>query len=257
MYRPHSGWYKCWGFIFNYAYLLIVKFYFLLVQVIQFIHDIKHQAAILRIVKRLHVKCRLNMMIEVLNTATSDDSFSTIANRIKATVGNGLRKGFLSVFGFALILMLQVAFFSPEAIASPLAGLFGNKVDQMTQRVKTDMAIDKATGITKEVSRDIRDGKTDKVIDKIADTSKDLAKQAENRAKELAKNVKEGAKENTGKAKGVAKDAKDKIGNGVDKAKEMASDQTDEIKDGAKNLSEKAGNKVDQAIDSVKDFVKQ
>ena len=201
------------------------------------------------------------MMIEVLNTATSDDSFSasisTIANRIKATVGNGLRKGFLSVFGFALISLLQVAFFSPEAIASPMAGLFGNKVDEMTQGVKTDMAIDKATGITKEISRDIRDGRTDKVIDKIADTSKDLAKQAENRTKELAKNVKEGAKESTGKAKGVAKDAKDKIGDGVDKAKEMASDQTDEIKDRAKNLPEKAGNKIDQAIDSVKNFVRQ
>ena len=177
-------------------------------------------------------------MIEVLNTATSDDSFSasisTIANRIKATVGNGLRKGFLSVFGFALISLLQVAFFSPEAIASPMAGLFGNKVNEITQGVKTDMPIDKAE-----------------------DTSKDLAKQAGNRAKELAKNVKEGAKESTGKVKGVAKDAKDKIGDGVDKAKEMASDQTDEVKNGAKNLPKKAGNKVDQAIDSVKDFVRQ
>ncbi len=170
---------------------------------------------------------------------------------------NGVKKGLLFAIGFAVVLMLQVNFFSSGASASPLAGMFGNKVDEMTQGVKTDMAIDKAAGITKEIGRDLRDGRTDKVIDKLADTSKDFAKEAGNRAKELAKNVKEGTKENLGKAKEVAKEAKAKIGDGVDSAKEMAGDRTNELKDGAKDLPEKAGNKVDEAIDSVKNFLGQ
>ncbi|PZO38456.1 MAG: hypothetical protein DCF19_16155 [Pseudanabaena frigida] len=196
-------------------------------------------------------------MTKVLNAVTSGYSFSNRVNAIRVTVRNGIKKSFLSLFGFALVLLLQVAFFSSEAIASPLAGLFGNKVDEMTQGVKTDMAIDKAAGITKEIGRDLRDGRTDKVIDKLADTSKDFAKEAGKRTKELAKNVKEGTKENIGKAKDVAKDAKDKIGDGVDKAKEMASDRTGEVKDAAKDLPDKAGNKVDEAIDSVKNFLGQ
>jgi len=170
---------------------------------------------------------------------------------------DGVKKGLLFACGFALVLMLQATFFSSGAIASPLAGLFGNKVEEITQGVKTDMAIDKAAGITKEIGRDLRDGRTDKVIDKLADTSKDFAKEAGKRTKDLAKNVKEGTKENIGKAKEVAKDAKDKIGDGVDKAKEMASDRTNEVKDGAKDLPDKAGSKVDEAIDSVKDFLGQ
>ena len=92
---------------------------------------------------------------------------------------------------------------------------------------------------------------------KLADTSKDFVKEAGNRAKDLAKNVKEGTKENIGKAKDVAKDAKNKMGDGVDKAKTMASDRTNEVKDGAKDLPEKAGSKVNEAIDSVKNFLGQ
>lgn len=168
---------------------------------------------------------------------------------------NGVKKGLLLAVGFALVWMLQVAFFSSGAIASPLASL-GNQVDKMTQGVKTDMAIDKVAGTVKDIGRDLRDGRTDKVIDKVADTSKDFAKEAGNRAKDLAKNVKEGTKENMGKAKEVAKDAKDKIGNGVDKAKDMASDTTNEVKDGAKNLPD-GGNQVNNAIDSVKNFLGQ
>lgn len=170
---------------------------------------------------------------------------------------NGVKKGVLFACGFALVLMLQVAFSSSQAIASPLASLFGNKVEEITQGVKTDMAIDKAAGITKEIGRDLRDGRTDKVIDKLADTSKEFAKEAEKRTKELAKNVKEGTKENLGKAKDMAKGTTDKIGEGVEKTKKMVGDRANEVKDGAKDLPEKAGNQVDGAINSVKNFLGQ
>jgi len=92
---------------------------------------------------------------------------------------------------------------------------------------------------------------------KLAETSKDFAKEAGNRAKDLAKNVKEGTKANMDRVKDVGKNSKDKIGDGVDKAKAMASDRTNEYKNGAKDLPEKAGNKVDEAIDSVKNFLGQ
>jgi gas vesicle protein len=191
-------------------------------------------------------------MANISDNATNDRSFNTLVTAVKTTVLNGVKKSFLSIMGLALVLMLQVTFFGSEAIASPFSGI-GNQVDKMTQGVKTDMAIDKAAGITKEIGRDLRDGRTDKVIDKVAETSKDFAKEAGNRAKELAKNVKDGTKENIGKAKDMAKDAKDNIGDGVDKAKEV----TDEVKDGAKDLPDKAGNKVEEAIDSVKNFLGQ
>jgi hypothetical protein len=169
---------------------------------------------------------------------------------------NGVKKGILFAFGFALVLMLQVTFFGSVAISSPLASI-GSQFDKMTQGVKTDMAIDRAAGATKEVSRDFRDGRADKVIDKVAETSKGLAKDAGNRAKELAKDVKNGTKENLGKAKNAAQNAKSNIDNGVDRAKEIASDRTSEFKNGAKDFPEKAGNKVDEAIDSVKTFLGQ
>ena len=191
-------------------------------------------------------------MANILGKARAND-FNTPVTAVL----DGVKKGLLFAVGFALVCILQVTFFSSGAIASPLANIFGDQVDKVTQGVKTDMAIDKAAGITKEIGRDLRDGRTDKVIDKVAETSKDFAKEAGKRTKELAKNVKEGTKENIGKANDVAKDAKDKIGNGVDKAKDIASDRTNEVKDGAKDLPEKAGNKVDEAIDSVKNFLGQ
>lgn len=175
---------------------------------------------------------------------------------IKATVLNGVKKSFLSIVGLALVLMLQITFFGSEAIASPFDGI-GNQIDKMTQGVKTDMAIDKVSGTTKEIGRDLRDGRADKVIDKIAETSKGLAKDTGNRTKELAKNVKDATKNNIGKAKNMAKDAKSDIGDGVDKAKEVVGDRTDEMKNGTKDLREKAGNKVDDAIGSVKNFLGQ
>ncbi|GBO54170.1 hypothetical protein APA_2118 [Pseudanabaena sp. lw0831] len=142
---------------------------------------------------------------------------SNFNNPVTAVL-NGVKKGLLFAFGFALVLMLQVTFFSSGAIASPLASI-GNPT--------------------------------------IADTSKDFAKEAGNRAKDLAKNVKEGTKENMGKAKDMAKDAKNKVGDGVERTKAMAGDRANEVKANTKDLSDKAGNKVEEAIDSVKNFLGQ
>lgn len=155
-----------------------------------------------------------------MNHFLDNDKYNHFSNPVWSLLDAG-KKGLLLAFGFTLVLILQLTFFSSEAIASPLAGLFGSRVED----VKTDI-----TTINKE---------------------------AGNQAKELAKNVKEGTKDNIGKAKEVAKDTKDKIGDGVDKVKEMASDRTDAVKDGAKDLQENAGNKVDEAIDSVKNFLGQ
>lgn len=147
---------------------------------------------------------------------------------------NGVKKGLLFTCGFALVLLLQATFFSPQAIASPLAGFFGNKVEEVTQDVKTDMAINKAAGNTK-----------------------DFAKQAEKRAKELANNVKEGTKENIDKAKDMAKDATGAIGKGVEKTKEMIGDRANEVKENTKDLPNQAQEGAEGVIESVKNFLGQ
>ncbi|MCX5933829.1 MAG: hypothetical protein NTU99_03445 [Pseudanabaena sp. LacPavin_0818_WC45_MAG_42_6] len=144
-------------------------------------------------------------------------------NNPVTAVLNGVKKGLLFAFGFALVLMFQVTFFSPEAIASPLASIPLASIGNPT----------------------------------IADKSKDFAKEAGNRTKDLAKNVKEGTKENMGKAKDMAKDAKNKVGDGVERTKAMPGDRAAEVKANTKELSEKAGNKVEDAIDSVKNFLGQ
>ncbi len=201
---------------------------------------------------KLHTKLKVRQMIHILNNDKANHFNSPVT-----AVLNGVKKGLLFACGFALVLMMQVTFFSSQAIASPLAGFFGDKVEEVTQGVKTDMAIDKAAGITKEISRDLRDGRTDKVIDKLAGTSKDLAKEAEKGAKDLAKNVKEGTKENLGKAKNMAKDASGAIGEGVEKTKQMAGDRANEVKENTKGLPNEVENNVDGVIDSVKNFLGQ
>lgn len=188
---------------------------------------------------------------------TLDSSKTNPFNISVTAVFKGIKKGFLFACSFALVVMLQVTFFGSGAIASPLANIFGDQVDKVTQGVKTDIAIDKAAGTAKEIGRDLRDGRTDKVIDKLADTSKSLAKEAEKRSKELAKNVKEGTKENLGKAKDLTKDAKGKIGEGVEKTGQVMEDGTDGVKEGTKDLPEKVGNTVERGIDSVTDFIDQ
>jgi ElaB/YqjD/DUF883 family membrane-anchored ribosome-binding protein len=157
-----------------------------------------------------------------------DNSKTTHSHTPVTAILNSTKKSLFFACVFALVLMLQVTFFSLNAIASPLASI-GSQVDKMTQGVKTDMAIDKAAGITKEIGRDLRDGRTDKVIDKLADTSKDFAKEAEKRAKDLAKNAEKGTKENIGKANDMAKDAKGKMDEGVEKTKKTVGDRADEV----------------------------
>jgi len=174
-------------------------------------------------------------------------------NTSATAVLNGVKKGFLFAFGFALVLMLQVTFFSCDAIAAPLANMVGDQVNKVTQGVKTDMMIDKAAGITKEIGRDLRDGRTDRVIEKLADTSKDFTKEAEKRAKDLAK----GAKDNIDKAKDMSKDAKSKIGVGVEKTKEMAGNRADRVKENTRDLPDKVEEKTEGIIDSVKNFLGQ
>jgi hypothetical protein len=165
-------------------------------------------------------------------------------NNLVITVRNNLKKRFIFTFGgmLVLFLMLQVTFFSSEAIAAP----FGKQIDKMTQGVKTDMAIDKFAGNTKEIARDLRDGNTDKVIDKVADTTKGFAKDVTN-----------GTKNNIGKAKNAAKNAKNDIGEGVEKAKQTAGDRTGDALDKTQELSQKSENKTEGIIDSVKDFLGQ
>ena len=174
------------------------------------------------------------MMTNILNK-TNDVSFGALVVNVVEFITSGIKKSLLLMTGFALVVMLQVTCFSSEAIASPIAGFFGKQVDKVTEGVKTDMAIDKAANATKEISRDLRDGRTDKVIDKIADTTKEFAKDADKRAKELAKNVKAGTKDNIDKAKDMAKDAKNNV----------------------KDLPDQANDKADEAIDSVKNFLGQ
>ncbi len=127
------------------------------------------------------------MMNKVLNAATSGDSFSNLVNEIRVTLRNGLKKSFLSLFGFALILLLQVAFFSSEAIASPLANI---KLADTSQ----DFAKE-AGDRTKELAKNVKEG-TKANIDK---------------AKNVAKNSKD-------KAKNATKDLPEKAGNKVDEA---------------------------------------
>jgi len=183
----------------------------------------------------------------MMNIVNNVDSLNALIAKAKS----GLKKSFLSTFGVlvALVLVLQVTFFNSEAIAAP----FGKQVEG----VKVDIAIDKAAGTVKEISRDLRDGRTDKVIDKVADTTKEISKETGNRAKELAKNVKDGTKENISKVEGATKNAKNDIGDGVEKAKDAVGDRTGEALDNTKDLSEKSGNKVDEIVDSVKGFLGQ
>jgi hypothetical protein len=62
-----------------------------------------------------------------------EKSKATHFNSPVTAVLNGVKKGLLFACGFALVFMLQVTFFSYGAIASPIAGFFGNQVDKVTQ----------------------------------------------------------------------------------------------------------------------------
>jgi methyl-accepting chemotaxis protein len=154
---------------------------------------------------------------------------------------NSVIKAKITGLFLCLFLLLQVTFFSPEAIAAPFSNM-GKQVDKITQDLKTDMAIDKAAGNVKELSRNVRNGRTDKVIDMAANTAKDMG----NRAKEFSNDVKDGTKENIDKVQKATKNASNKIG-----------DRTGQVLDKTKDLSEQAGNKLDEVVDSVKGFLGQ
>ena len=189
------------------------------------------------------------------------------------SVLKNLKKGFLITFSAVLVLFLglQATFFSTAAIAAP----FGKQIEKMTEGVKTDMAIDKVAGTTKQIGRDLRDGRTDKVIDTVSDTTKDISKELGNRAKDVAKDVKKGTKENLGKAKDVAKDVKKGTKENLGKAKNVAKDATNNMNDMGDNVEysknmagdravealdktkEESNKGVNGVIDSVKDFLGQ
>ena len=120
-----------------------------------------------------------------------------------------MKKSFLALCGFALILLLQVAFFSSEAIASPLAGLFGNKAEEVTQGIKTDRAIDKAVAGTKE----------------------NIGK-----AKDMAKDVKTKIDDGVDKAKTMAGDRANDMKNGAKDLPEKAGNKVDDAIDSVKNF---------------------
>ncbi|MBD2188457.1 hypothetical protein [Pseudanabaena mucicola] len=104
---------------------------------------------------------------------------------------------------------MQVTFFSPEAIASPLAGLFGNKVSETTQGMKTDRAIDQVTDSTKE----------------------NIGK-----AKEVAKDVKDKIGDGVDKAKSMASDRTNAMKNGAKDLPEKAGNKVDEAIDSVKEF---------------------
>ncbi len=133
-----------------------------------------------------------------------------------------LRKNFSSVFGLVLtmFLILQINFLGFANVANPVASL-GNQIEKVIQGTKSDMAIDKAAGTTKEIARNLRDGRADKLGDMAADSLKN----AGNRTKELARDVKRGTKENISKAQNAAENTKndlgDRTGNVIDSVKEF------------------------------------
>lgn len=148
------------------------------------------------------------MKNQISNTKSAS-CFSALINTMKVSVGNSIKNIFLSLFGFALVLLLQISFFSSEAIASPLAGLFGNKVSETTQSVKTDRAIDKVTNSTKE----------------------NIGK-----AKEVAKDVKDKIGDGVDKAKAMASDRTNAMKNGVKDLPEKAGNKVDEAIDSVKGF---------------------
>jgi hypothetical protein len=118
-------------------------------------------------------------MTQPLNNGNSNHSITSVMTKL-----NGLKKGLSFAFGLALALMLQVTFFSSGAIASPLANIFGDQVDKVTQGVKTDMEIDKAAGITKDLIKNAK-GKIDEGVEK----TKKMAGDRANEVKENTKNL--------------------------------------------------------------------
>ncbi|AFY74078.1 hypothetical protein Syn7502_02056 [Synechococcus sp. PCC 7502] len=133
------------------------------------------------------------------------------------------------VIGVALALILQFTFSNSHAIAAS----FGQQIDTATN---------KTTDTTKELTRDLHDGRGDKVVAKV----NDLAKEMGNNTSEAAKDIDATNRQNVRNLKTAAENTKNAIG-----------DRTNEVMDKTKELANKSGNAVGEAVDSVKEFFGQ
>jgi len=131
-----------------------------------------------------------------------------IKNEIKNDIKHNSMLIWVLILGavLSLVLILQATFFSAGAIAS--------------QGLQVDRAIDNAAGTTKEIGRNLRDGRTDRLIDMAADSGKD----AGDRAKRLGNDIKSDTNRNLGKVQNAAENTKNTIG-------DRTNDVIDSVKD--------------------------
>lgn len=184
------------------------------------------------------------MKFNLLNSLTLD-----LFGKFVSSVKRSLDLSFTISFATVVMLGLLLQFNPSAAIANPIT----NQIDKITQGVNTDKVIDKVAGGMKEVSRDLRDGRPDKLIDKGAEAAKDFTKNAGDAAEDIGDRAKNLAK-NTGDA---TRDGVDNVKDMATKAKNTLGDRTGEALDQTKNLSKKTDNAVGEIIDSVKDFLGQ
>jgi len=132
-----------------------------------------------------------------------------IKNEIKNDIKHNSMLIWVLILGavLSLVLILQATFFSAGAIASH-------------QGLQVDRAIDNAAGTTKEIGRNLRDGRTDRLIDMAADSGKD----AGDRAKRLGNDIKNDTNRNIGKVQNAAENTKNTIG-------DRTNDVIDSVKD--------------------------
>ncbi|MBD2178651.1 hypothetical protein H6F42_17165 [Pseudanabaena sp. FACHB-1998] len=117
----------------------------------------------------------------------------------------GVKKGLLFACGFALVVMMQVTFFSSGAIASPLANM-GSPVDKVAET-------------SKNLAKDVKEG-----------TKENIGK-----AKKAAKDTKSKVDGGVDKAKQMASDRTNELKNGAsglpDKAGNKVEEAIDSVKD--------------------------
>lgn len=118
---------------------------------------------------------------------------------------NGVKIGLLFAVGFALVCILQVTFFSSQAIASSLANI---KLAETSKEFAKE-----AENRTKKLAKNVKEG-TKTNIDKakdVANDTKDKIGDGVNKAKTMAG-------DRTNEVKDGAKDLPEKAGNKVDEA---------------------------------------
>ena len=141
-------------------------------------------------------------MVNKPNHGNDVNFLKDLVETVKTATKAGIQKGILFILGFALLLTVQTFWGNNSAIAAPIASMDAQAEGQA-----------------------------------IVEKSQNAAKDAGDRAREIAKNVKQDTENN------------------FNKAKNMASDRANQIKNDAKDLPESAGNKVEEMIDSVKNFL--